>query len=336
MRRLLVPVVAVVAVLGAVSGCSSTDDAVRKVERSTDEISRVVRAELPTPRTEVAGAAFDDGTIIVVGGLTADGKASDLVHLHDGDADEWTEGPRLPAPVHHTQVVAARGRVYVVGGFAAAEGNEWVESAAVWSIGRNDTEWRPEPPLTSPRGALGAAATEDGTIVAFGGVSRGTVTATTEVLRPQATTWEKGPDMSEPREHLAATNIDGRIFAIAGRAGSLESNKRTVESWDPSGREGSWRREPHLVEARGGIAAAGRCVAGGEEPTGTIGTIECLGPDRDGGERAWRTITSMRQARHGLAVIAIGDRLHIISGGDKPGLFVTGTHEVILGAKADG
>ena len=283
------------------------------------------RAELPTARTEVAGTRFGDDRILVAGGFLADGAPSDLAHVYDPANDTWTEAPRLPEALHHASLVAARERVFLVGGFSAAG-----ESARVWSLGPGDDEWRAEPDLGSPRGALGAAATLDGTIVAFGGVSGGQVVATTEVLRPGARTWEPGPAMSEPREHLAATTIDGRVFAIAGRVGSLESNKRTVESWDPGGREGSWRREPSLTQTRGGTAASGSCVAGGEEPDGTIASVECLEPDGDGDRLAWRVVIDLATPRHGLAVVDLGGNLHVIAGGDKPGLFVTGAHEVVL------
>ena len=70
--------------------------------------------------------------------------------------------------------------MFLVGGFGA-EG----ESAAVWSLAPGDRQWREEPSLTQPRGALGAAATADGTIVAFGGVSGGQVIASSEALRAQ-------------------------------------------------------------------------------------------------------------------------------------------------------
>lgn len=318
LRMLLV--LAVLAALAVLPACSDDDDPVEPAPQP--EVTIVAAAELPTPRTEVAGARFGDDRIIVAGGFLADGSPSDLAHVYDPRTDAWTEAPRLPERLHHAVLVAARGRAFLVGGFRAAG-----ESAAVWSLAPGEDEWREEPPLSSPRGALGAAATDDGTIVAFGGVSGGQVVATSEVLRPGETEWEAGPEMDEPREHLAATSIDGRVYAIAGRVGSLESNKRTVESWDPSGREGSWRREPDLQETRGGTAAGGACVAGGEEPQGTIASIECL--DTDGGPRTWRTLANMNVARHGLAVIDLDGDLHVIAGGDKPGLFVTGTHEVV-------
>ena len=198
--------------------------------------------------------------------------------------------------------------------------------ADVHSLGPNETRWRPEPPLAGRRGALAVASLEDA-IVAIGGVGTGPEIRT-EILRPGATTWERGPDMTHPAEHLAATvgatREGDRVYAIAGRYQSLESNLRTVESFAPGDRR--WRRERDLRHARGGIAAAapaGRpCVAGGEAPGDvTIAAVECLTAD------GWVRAATLAVPRHGVAVVAAGRTLHVIGGGPRPGLFVSDTHE---------
>ena len=115
------------------------------------------------------------------------------------------------------------------------------------------------------------------------------------------------------------------MFAIAGRT-ATEGNFPVVESLDPV-HDRAWRAEPDLGEARGGIGAdavGGRvCVVGGEEPAGVINTVECL----EGG--AWRAVSRLRRPRHGLAVMALAGRLHVVAGGERPGLFVSGAHEVL-------
>jgi hypothetical protein len=161
-------------------------------------------------------------------------------------------------------------------------------------------------------------------LVAAGGVGSGDMVRT-EILERGATAWRPGPDLTTKREHLAATTAGGRAYAIAGREGSLESNRDSVESLALG--EGRWRGEPKLNHARGGIGAAspgGRpCVAGGEAPMGrTVGPVECL----EGG--AWKVVGELEVPRHGVAVVAEGNRLHVIGGGPHPGLFVSDVHEV--------
>lgn len=279
-------------------------------------------AELPVPRTEVAGTTWD-GRLVVAGGLTADGGASALVHTYDPDGDRWEEAPPLPVPLHHPALAVLGDRLYAVGGYADGAGGGWQPQAGMWSLGPGERTWRDEAPLPAgPRGALGAAAAGD-LIVATGGESGGTVLGRTEVYDPERRTWRPGPDLAVPREHLAVAAAADRVYAIAGRAGGL-GNFRAVQSLDPRS-DRAWRDEPEVADSRGGIGAAAVgervCVAGGEEPAGTIASVECL----DGAR--WARAARLARPRHGLAVMALEGRLHVVGGGEQPGLFVSGVHE---------
>ncbi|HEX2117990.1 MAG TPA: kelch repeat-containing protein [Acidimicrobiales bacterium] len=280
-------------------------------------------AEMPLPRTEVAGAVLA-GRIVVVGGLTADGGASDRVDFYDPAANRWEQGPSLPLGLHHSGMAAADDRVYVAGGYTNRPGQDWVAQSRVLSLGAGDRAWREEPALSAPRGGLALAAA-GGRLVAIGGTDAGgTFLRRTEFLILGQPVWRSGPDMAQARDHLAAASSGGRVYAIAGRLGSLATNMASVESWDPVA-GGPWRAEPGLNDTRGGTSAAeaaGRpCVAGGEEPTGTIASVECLADGR------WDRVATLSVPRHGLAVAGVGDRLHVIGGGPEPGLFVSGAHE---------
>lgn len=280
-------------------------------------------AELPLARTEVGAAALGD-RIVVAGGLTVDGAASDRADAYDPVANRWEALPALPRGLHHSGTAAFDGRVYVAGGYTNGAGQAWVAQATVLSLGPGDAAWRVEPALAGPRGGLALAAA-GGRLLALGGTDdRGTHLARTEVLVPGRQGWVAGPDMAEPRDHLAAAASVGRVYAIAGRLGGLDTNKATVESWDPVA-GGPWRAEASLNHARGGTSGAeagGRpCVAGGEEPAGTIASVECLVDGR------WSVVATLRTPRHGLGVAGLGGRLHAIAGGPEPGLFVSGAHE---------
>jgi Kelch motif len=286
-------------------------------------------AALPTARTEVAGAAWQ-GRIVVVGGLTEAGVASDRVDVYDLATDRWDAGPRLPVGLHHVGLAVAGDRVYVAGGYHnPTPGAAWQAQSRVISLGPAESSWRDEPPLAEPRGGLALAAVGDRLVAVGGtGIDTGGVLRRTEVLVPGDGGWRAGPDLTEPRDHLGATASGSRVYAIAGRQGSLESNLATVESWDPQAGSGDgWRAEPRLGDTRGGTSAsevAGRpCVAGGEEPQGTIASVECLAGGR------WERVAVLDEPRHGLAVVGLGDRLHVIGGGARPGLFVSTAHEVL-------
>jgi hypothetical protein len=307
-----------------VSGCSDDEpDSTPSAPTTTTAAAPAAPAEVPVPRTELAGAVLGD-RIVVAGGLTADGAASDVVHVYAPDSNRWEAGPSLPLGLHHSGIAALGNRVYIAGGYTNRQGLDWVPQSRVLSLALGERSWREEPALSGPRGGLAMAAAA-GRLVAVGGTDdRGAFLRRTEVFVPGQRSWAPGPDMAEARDHLAAAGSGGRIYAIAGRLGGLESNLASVESWDPSA-GGPWRPEPRLNDTRGGTSAAdaaGRpCVAGGEEPGGTIASVECLAGGR------WERVATLRVPRHGLAVAGLGDRLHVIGGGPEPGLFVSTAHE---------
>ncbi len=222
-------------------------------------------------------------------------------------------------PTARTEVAGTR--VYVTGGFGPATGEN-----AMWSLGRGESVWRDEPPMPAPRAAhaMVGAGTQ---LFVIGGFSDGRRLARLDIFDPATRRWSAGPPLRQEREHLAAAYAAGRIYVIGGRLAGLGSNLRSVESWAPG--EAAWRSEPNLIDSRGGTAAAAvrdqPCVAGGEEPTGTIASVECL--DAASG---WQTVATLQTPRHGLAVVALGDALHVVAGGPQPGLTVSAAHEVLL------
>jgi len=276
-------------------------------------------APLPDPpRTEVVGTFFD-GKVVVLAGLLQDNSPSRQVDFYDPATDTWTAGPPLPRALHHTAAGVLDGRLFVVGGYLDPQ---WTPVADVHSLGPGESDWRTEPALAGPRGALAVASLPDA-LLAVGGVGSGEMIRT-EILQAGSSAWQPGPNLTTAREHLAATGAGGRAFAIAGRAGSLESNRDSTESMALT--DTAWKAEPKLNHSRGGIGAAAPgdrpCVAGGEEPQGrTIAEVECLQDGR------WVIVAHLEVPRHGVAVVANGKRLHVIGGGPKPGLFVSTTHE---------
>jgi hypothetical protein len=279
-------------------------------------------APLPFALSEVAGAVWN-GRIVVVGGLHPSNVTNDQTFLYDPATDSWDNGPALPVPLHHTTLTSLGDRLYLVGGYSNPGTGGWIPQAGVWSLGPDDEEWVPEPELNTARGALAVASTGD-RLIAMGGVGPDAeFLASTEIFEPGAPAWEPGPDLLEPREHFAATAVGDRVYAIGGRLDAFETNKNTVEVLEA----GEWKEAPPLNHARGGIGATTvgeiPCVTGGEEPNGTIGSVECL---IDG---SWKVVAELELARHGLAVVTLEGAIHVIAGGTAPGLSASAIHEVI-------
>jgi N-acetylneuraminic acid mutarotase len=269
---------------------------------------------LPLPRTEVAGAVVR-GEIYVAGGYNADGSSSRRVDVYSPAKQSWRRAADLPVSVNHAMAAAHRGRLYVVGGYSGD--GRTLRSTYVLAKGK----WRALAPMPASRAAAGAAIA-GGRLYIVGGVRRpGLLARVAFAFDPRRGRWTtvRGPT---PREHLAAAALGGKVYAVAGRLGGIDSNQTTVEVLS-----GSWRRVTPLPEARGGTGAAavgGRLVSvGGEAPSGTIGSVYSYDPQT----RRWERLPDLPTPRHGLAVVAVGSRVFVIGGGPRPGLFVSGANE---------
>ena len=119
--------------------------------------------------------------------------------------------------------------------------------------------------------------------------------------------------------------MGGRVYAVAGRLGGIDTNQAIVQSLRPGTRV--WWTDPPVPEARGGTGAAaagGRLIsAGGEAPGGTTGAVFSFDPVARKRDR----LPDLPTPRHGLAVMGVGPRVYVIAGGPRPGLFVSGANE---------
>jgi hypothetical protein len=300
--------------------CNGDGSGSKKPSARSRSVTTTEGPRIPEARTEVAGALWD-GKIAVAGGLTPD-SSTDRLDLFDLARRTWSSGPPLPHRYDHASLAELGGRLYLVGGYLSELSDPTNE---VWSLGPGDTTWTREPVMSTRRGAL-ATASGGGKLVAIGGVDgAGTVLRTTEIFTP-GTGWSAGPNLSIPREHLGAAGAGNKVYAIAGR--NAQGATTSVESLVVSG--GQWTAEPMLRDERSGNGGAttesGRvCTGGGEVPgrPDTVPTIECLD------ESGWRRVTTMRVPRHGLAVVAEGNRVHFVAGGPEPGGSFSDAHEVL-------
>ena len=271
---------------------------------------------LPLPRTEVAAAPLH-GRIVVVGGFLANGGNSRRVDAYDPRSDSWSRLPDLPRSVDHAAAASWRGRVVVVGGYDAAR--RPLRAAFLYD-GRR---WRALRPPPEERAAAAAAATADGRVWVLGGRTRDGLATRMLSLDLRTLRWTTFPG-PRPREHLAATALGGRVYAIGGRLAGYDTNLGTVEEYDPRTR--TWRRLPDLPDPRGGTGAAaiaGLIVSiGGESPSGTHASVWALRP---GGQ--WSRLPDLPTPRHGVGVVALAGRVWAVAGGPEPGLTVSGAVE---------
>jgi hypothetical protein len=310
-RRALVGLLASILAVGAASAGAGQAD------------TRPSEPMIGPGKTEVAGAYWARyGLIAVGGGFVASGESTRDLLLLDVEAGQWSRGPDLPGPRDHAALAALDGDLYLVGGFTTGLAGA---TAEVWRLDEPDDEWVEVAGMGTSRGALGVVAV-DGRLLAVGGVDgSGRDLTSTEWYDRAADVWTPGPDLARSRQHVGVAALRRTVYAVGGRSPNLDSVEQLrFRGGEP---DAEWKRGPRLGFSRSGHGAARVdgtvCAAGGEEPAGTIAPIECLRRGR------WEHVADMTVPRHGLAVVAVGDEVHLISGGPEPGFAFSVEHEVL-------
>ncbi len=171
--------------------------------------------------------------------------------------------------------------------------------------------WRAGPSLGTERSEVSGAVV-DGTIYAIGGLALdGSSLTTVEALPPGADAWQPRAPLPEPRDHLAAVDLAGRLYVVAGSPGWFgQQTSVTLWRYDPVA--DAWEGRAPLPLGRAAHAAAvldGRLyVAGGIGPESE--RLLIYDPQTD----AWRTGPPMSRPREHLAAAAAGGQLYVAGG----------------------
>jgi hypothetical protein len=139
------------------------------------------------------------------------------------------------------------------------------------------------------------------------------------IYDPVTESWSEGAAMPQNRDHLGAVLVDGKIWAIGGRAGGL--NHASVDIYDPE--RDTWRVAPTLPEPTSGAAEAivdgVIYVSGGEDPAGAIVDRHWRLDTAAGAGAAWEVLPPPPLAVHGVPGVAIDGRFLVIAGSTRPG-----------------
>jgi N-acetylneuraminic acid mutarotase len=277
-------------------------------------------ANMPTPRSEVAGAALGE-KIYIIGGFRNIGNKlvnTNIVEVYDTEKNTWSTAPQLPVALNHVGAASYNNKLYVVGGYLDKE----IPSNKLFIFDPATNKWQEGKPMPTARAAL-TANFINGTLYAVGGVSSSGTLKTNEAYNPQTNTWTEKKPMPTVRHHLASAVVDGKLYAIGGRITSILSffvNLNANEVYNPS--QDTWNILEPMPSKRSGLAASvvngSIYLFGGEHPFGTFNKNEKYDPKIN----KWTSEAPMPTARHGLAAVAINDKIYVIAGGPKPGILI--------------
>lgn len=293
-------------------------------------------APLPEPAQEIGGIAAN-GKVFVFGGLPIGNntRPKGLVEVYDVATNTWTKKKQMPLPAHHLAVTEYKGKIYIFGGGAQLEPNgpNWVPINNAWEYDPDNDSWKALAPMPTARGAA-VAATVNGKMYVIGGASvhpgqkivglsaqvPHRALGTNEMYDPETNTWQERSPMPTSRNHAAIGVVNGKIYVLGGRLGSVFVNASptdVVEEYDPATDLWGYAMAK-MPMARSGTAFGsydGKIyVAGGEyldnEIVGTYRSFEAFDPTRN----VWIELPPLAVPRHGLVGGVSGDHFYVVSG----------------------
>jgi N-acetylneuraminic acid mutarotase len=171
--------------------------------------------------------------------------------------------------------------------------------------------WRSGPELPTPRAEVSGAAVA-GTIYVLGGLAQdGSTLSTVEALGPGDSAWSPRAPLPLPRDHLAAVEAGGQLWAVAGSPGWF--NQQTSQTlWVYDAVTDSWDTRTPLPLGRAAHAAAATgnriFVAGGIGPEAARLLIYDIPAD------SWSIAAPLSRPREHLAAAAIGGQTYVVGG----------------------
>lgn len=303
------------------------------VPRARAQGKWVTLAPFPDPCPELIGSSAN-GKVYVFGGLLGN-SVKGLVYEYDPAANKWTRKKQMPLPAHHVAAVEFNGKIYLFGGGAQPDpaGGLWVPINNAWVYDPVADSWKALAPMPTARGSA-LAAVVNGKIYVIGGASVHpgakieSLSATTphrsmstnEMYDPASNTWKERSPMPTARNHAAIGMVNGKIYVLGGRVGSVFVNASAVdvvEEYDPA--KDAWG----IVKARMPTARSGTAfgtlggkiyVIGGEylnaQVVGAFRDIEAYDPAAN----VWTILPPLSVPRNAPAAAVAGNRLYLISG----------------------
>lgn len=256
-------------------------------------------------------------------------KASAELNAEAGTSFRWSRAADASLARQEIYPAVLNSNVYVAGGVLTPPTGF---SAHFEAYDVKSDRWTPLTPLPEARHHI-ALAEAGGLIYGVGGFSGGFpfwyAQATVFVYDPRADRWSTGPALPVARAEGVVANVNGKIYAIGGRAAATPGASHFNDHADTARADvlnpvtGQWTRTADAPSARNSAAAAvidaKIYVVGGrqalKEPDGSlrqvnVATLEVYDPASD----HWEVKAPMPQARGGLAAAAHGGRLYVFGG----------------------
>lgn len=241
--------------------------------------------------TSMAGVV--DGLVYLFGGLQGEAThcSYDVTLVYDPGLDQFTVGPKLPAPSATAACAAINGRIFLAGGASGIipDCPGAVIHPETWAFepkGIPPGAWTSRANAPSTVGAS-ASCEINGILYVAGGAVGSSLQAVPRLLAydPKTDSWTQKKDMPTARAFTAGAAVDGIFYVIGGWNLRTGVGSAVVEAYDP--KTDTWTAKTPLPASRGGMPACtvngliyviGGYVGGASDASATV---VCYDPKTD-------------------------------------------------------
>ena len=278
-------------------------------------------APAPFARVEAPTLAMD-GKLWLFGGFTESLAASNQVDVYDPASDAWTRRKDMPTRVTHLNPARDGNNVWFAGGFKGKHPGPVTDE--VWRYDVTSDTWTAGPPLPEPR-AGGGLAVVGRALHYFGGYKADRQTdgaAHWSLALDSGKAWQPEADLPDPRGHVTAAMLDGKLYALGGDHGhdKTQIDVSSCHQFDPATKQ--WTAIASLPDGRSHfesstliyqgriLVVGGRCNQS-KPPRNVVGDILEYDPKAD----TWRVVGELPEKLLAPSAAILAGRLVVIGGG---------------------
>ena len=277
----------------------------------------------PSPFARVESpAAVVDGKLYLFGGFTETLDASNQLDVYDPASDTWSRKKDMPTRLTHLNPAVDGNTIWFAGGFKGKHPGP--VTAEVWKYDAASDAWTAGPPLPEPR-AGGGLAVVGRSLHYFGGYKTDRDTNPPDhwsLPLDGGKDWQLEADLPDPRGHVSAAVLDGKLYALGGDHGhdKTQIDVSSCHRFDPAAKK--WSEIASLPDGRSHFESStiihqgrilivgGRCNSS-KPPRNVVGDLLQYDPKAN----AWQVVGTMPEKLLAPAAAIISGRLVVTGGG---------------------
>lgn len=259
----------------------------------------------------------------MIGGFTDTLDASNQIDVYDPASDAWIRRKDMPTRVTDLNPAMDGLTLWFAGGFKGKHPGPVTD--AVWKYDTTSDTWIAGPPLPEPR-AGGGRAVVGRHLHYFGGYKSDRQTDAGDhwsLPLDGGKTWQREADLLDPRGHVCAVGLNGKIYALGGDHGhdQTQLDVNSCHRFDPVTKkwtqlaslpDGRSHFESSTLINRGRILIVGGCCNQSQPPRNVVGDLLECDPKTD----AWHVVGALPEKVLAPAAAIIAGRI-VVSGGGQ-------------------